>query len=259
MMTRRVSILLLGVGFLVAMHNEGFSQFGRRGGFGRGGNFSSPLMLINNEAVQKDLELNDEQTKKVASLSEEMRSEGQTVFREAAEGLGDIQSLSEEERNSKMMAAMAEGTKKINEKFAPKLAEILEPEQNERLKQISWQVAGPQAYREPEVIKALGISKDQQEKIASLAEDNQKKTMELFSGGGGAEGFEKIRELRDELATQSKDVLSVEQQDTFEKLKGKPFDTASLFGGGRRRRGDRGEGREGGRRRPAAEGSTEEK
>ena len=255
MKARSWSVMFLGAALLVAMSSESNAQFGRRGG-GRG--FSSPLSLVSNETVQKELGLSEDQIKKVGALGEEVRAERERLFAEWQSGAGDLQSLSNEERRAKLGEAMSEVGKKINEKFSPKLKEILEEKQNERLKQISWQMAGARAYSDPEVVKALGLSKEQQEKLTALGKDSDKKLREAFTGGDS--GPEKFIQLNEELAAKSKDVLSKEQQDKFDELKGKPFDVASIRGGGRGPRGEGGRSGAGRRQgRPAAEGSGEKK
>jgi len=207
--------------------------------------------------VQKELGLSEEQVKKIGALNDEVRAERQRLFEEAQSSAGDLQSLSDDERRAKIGETFAEIGKKINEKFSPKLKEILESKQNERLKQISWQMAGARAYSDPEVVTALGLSKEQQEKLTALGKDSDKKLREAFTGGGGG-GPEKFIQLNEELAAKSKDVLSKEQQDKFEELKGKAFDVASI-------RGQRGEAGAGGARgarrggRPAAEKKEEKK
>ena len=217
---------------------------GRPGGFGGGfggpgGGMSSPLMLAANEAVQKELNLSDEQVGDIKSLGEQVREEMRSAF---SGGFGG-QDQSEEER-AKQREKLTESMKKVNEKFQPKLNEALKPEQRDRLKQIQVQAAGSQAYQLAEVVAALKISKEQQDKLAAISKEFGEKQRDLFprggQGGGERLNFEEMRKKGEELTAardkQIAEVLTAEQKSDLEKLKGKTFDVAQLrpaFGGGR--------------------------
>lgn len=75
-----------------------------------------------------------------------------------------------------------------------------------------WQAAGAQAYQDPEVIKALSLTKDQQEKMAAVSTEFADKQEELRgSGAGGADfqvRFAKGRELNEARDKKLTDVLS---------------------------------------------------
>ncbi len=66
----------------------------------------------------------------------------------------------------------------------PKLNEVLDKSQQKRLHEIAIQIAGPRALEDPDVVKTLNITKDQQDKIKKLGQDNREKLRELFTGGG---------------------------------------------------------------------------
>lgn len=243
---------LAAVGMAAVMASSAFAQPGGAGGRGgRGGGFGgggmggrqSTVSLAGNEAVQKELGLTDDQIAKVKTLGEEARAE----LRPSGDGFAGLRDLPESERRAKMtelMAKQAEASKAVAEKYKPKLAAVLDAKQVERLDQIALQAAGSQAYSDPTVVKALNLTQDQQDKIASINKEAGEKARELFGGGGGAgEGNgEKIRELNQ---TRDKDlaaVLTADQAAAFAKLKGKEFDVAQL------RRGPGGPGGQGGGR-----------
>lgn len=224
----------------------GFGGFG--GGFG--GGMNSPFTLVRNEAVQKELNLSDEQVGDLKTLGEkvfeEMRSAG--GGREAFQGLQDLSREEREKKMAELLAKAEETRKKVTEKFQPDLDKILEAAQRDRLKQIQIQADGSRAYQNADVVAALKISKEQQDKIAAINKEFGDKQRELFPrggfGGGAAGGerpnFDEMRKKMEELnATRDKqlaDVLTADQKSSLEKLKGKPFDVAQLrpqFGGGR--------------------------
>ena len=207
------------------------SAQGRRGGgFGLGGQ-TSPLMLVASEAVQKEIGITDDQKAKLTALREEFQTGIATARTDAGlpEGAGGFQNATEEQRTK-----FAEGMKKLTDTFTPKLKETLKPEQLERVQQIAYQAAGPNAFGNADVIKALDITKEQQEKIATINKDYQEKTRALFAGGGaGGGGREAITKLREEQSADVAKVLTKEQSDKWTTLKGKAFDISTLFPGGR--------------------------
>lgn len=202
---------------------------GRPGGFGGGGfGGGGQLMLVNNEAVQKELALKEDQIAKLKTLGESAREEMRGAF---TGGFGG-RDQSEEER-AKAREKMAESIKKVNDKFLPKLAEILDASQRERLQQIAWQNARSQVYQDAGLVAALKITKEQQEKLAAISKDFGEKQGELFrqGGGGGEEAQTKRRELSESRDKALSEVLTADQREQFTKLMGKKFDTAQLGGG----------------------------
>lgn len=232
-----------------------------RGGFGGGmGGPQSALMLAGNPAVQKELGVSEDQIAKLKTLSDEARAE-LSEGGGPPEGLRDLPEAERRAKMTEMMAKRAEAARKVNAKFKPKLAEVLDAKQVERLDQITLQAAGAQAYAEPEVAKALNLSKEQQDKIASINKEASEKQRELFGGAGGGGGggdfqerFAKMAELNRAREKDLAAVLTSEQSDQLAKMKGKEFDVGQLRGGpGGRPQGGPGRGRpEGGnRQRPA--------
>ncbi|RLT09954.1 MAG: hypothetical protein DWI21_05210, partial [Planctomycetota bacterium] len=217
-----VAAVLLSGSMVSAQQRPGGGQGGFGGGFGGGTN--SPFTLVRNEAVQKELNLSDEQVGDLKTLgdkvSEETRSAG--GGREAFQGLQD---LPREERDKKMAELLAKGEearKKVSEKFQPDLDKILEAAQRDRLKQIQIQADGSRAYQNAEVVAALKISKEQQDKLAAISKEFGDKTRELFprggAGGGGGErpNFEEMQKKMTELNAardkQLTEVLTADQK-----------------------------------------------
>jgi Spy/CpxP family protein refolding chaperone len=195
---------------------------GRRGqGGGRGGPGNNPLMLLQAEPVQKELSLTDDQKSSISKLADEQRD------------------LSREDRQQK-----AEETRK-------QLAEILKPEQRERLEQIGLQLAGGRALTRPDIAEKLGLSEEQKTKLNELFPARR-------GGGGGAPGGEaggppgggqgggagNFRAMREETNSKAMEILTSEQRSQFEKMQGKKvdIDPAQLFRGGRGPGGAGGQG-----------------
>jgi hypothetical protein len=221
------------------------------------------MMLVQNPAVQKEIGLEGEAVDRVQKIAGEYRDEMVAESEKAGlrGGPQQFEGLSPEEMQTKMremgekrQAMMA----KLNEKFMPQLKEALSAPQFERVQQIGLQQAGSQALTRPDVAKTLDLTKDQQEKIAGINQEYMQKQNEMRpggrrGGGGGApEGpppdfqgmMAKMQELTKERDAKATEVLSNEQQEKYEKMRGKPFDVAQLmqFGPGAGPGGRRGPG-----------------
>jgi len=226
-----------------------------RGGFGGGG----LLGLVRIEAIQKEIELLDDQKAQIDELAEELRPQ-----RDGEEGgqRPDFRNMSEEERQkffAEMRKRFEERAKTANEK----LKKILLPHQIKRVEQISLQFRGTRALTDPEIAAKLKLTDAQQKKIeetmAANRESMMTKVRELFQGGGGdrEKAREQFRKLREEADAKVLAVLTSDQKKQFEALKGDPFEMPEGgFGvrrGGFRDRDGRPGGREG-RGRPGREG-----
>src|SRR5438552_2681011 len=103
------------------------------------GVFQNPLILVENKDIQKDLKLSDEQVKKLADLS-----------RKQAEGLKGVGVQEVEKR------------KKVEEATRKELSEILEAGQAARLKQLELQQRGANVFLDPQMVRELALTKEQQ-------------------------------------------------------------------------------------------------
>jgi len=238
-MVRRSLLCCVSVAALLlatSMVQEARAQ-GRRGGMGMFGQGVSPLTVVAAPAVQKELGLNEDKVAKVKDLAQDYREDLQQQV-EGAGLAGRPPADASAEEQHKRMTQMAEIRKNVSDKFLPKLNEILDKTQQTRLHEIAIQAAGPQALQDADVVKALDLTKDQQDKIKKLGEDMRHKLREAFaSGGDPAERRAKMTEMNEELTVKSTEVLSKDQQAKFTQMKGKPFDVKQLNQrGGRRRR-----------------------
>lgn len=221
---------IVALSFTVLSAREALAQ-GR--GFGRP---QGPLMLAANEAVQKDLGLKPDQADKLKDLAGDVREEMQSELAGAGIDFQGLQDLSREERQKRMaeiQTKMAEVNKKINAKFMPKLNEILDKGQQTRLHEIALQAAGPAALEQADVVKALAITSDQQEKLKKLNTEMGEKRTALFTAGGDREErMAKAAAIAKEHGEKANEILTKDQMAKFEQMKGKPFDVSQL----RRRR-----------------------
>lgn len=238
-LNRWIGILSVLLCASVALAQRPGGAGGPRGGFGFGGPAAppSPLMLVAAESVQKELGLKDDQIEKIKALGEESRKEMQPAFGGGGPGerRKDESDADREKRFEESRAKMAAAIKKVNETILPKLDETLDATQRERLQQIRLQAWGPPALLDADVAKSLNLDKDRSDKLAAISKEFREKLSALTQGGGGDRGdfqerFAKMRELNDSRDKQLGEVLTAEQREQWEKLKGKPFDVAQLRG-----------------------------
>lgn len=245
---RRLLTLLAAAGMLalcvstVAMAQPGRGGFGMRGGFR-----NNLLYLAMNEAVQKEIEVVDDQKAEIEKIGEEIRSQRPQGERP------NFREMSEEERE-KYIAQMRERGAKEAKIANARLEEALLPHQMKRIKEISLQQRGVAALSDDEVAKELKITDAQKKKLEDVNQKNMetmRSKMEELRQGGSREGFfEKYQEMRKEAEGKVLAVLTGDQKKKFEEMKGEPFEMPqrTFTRGGRRGGGERGEG--GGRGRP---------
>ncbi len=115
------------------------------------------LYLLIQPSALDDLRLDPGQRARVAELSVRAR-------RRWMESFGDPGRLPSPARRVQMALEQA----RANE---AEVAAILTPPQQLRLRQLALQSEGPGAFREPEVVEALGLTPEQREQIRAIAEE----------------------------------------------------------------------------------------
>ena len=139
----------------------------RERGRGRGRGMMGPDLvgLALQKSVTEDLKLTSDQIDRLKQLPEpERRGRGESA----------------EERQKSRLEAYQAREKKV--------AEILEPGQLTRLKQINYQVMGPRAFMLPPVGEALNLTGEEKEKIQSAAEKGFREFGRLMESGAIKEG-----------------------------------------------------------------------
>lgn len=189
----------------------------------------SPVSLATYPPVQKEAGITDEQVAKVKVLRKEASVEFGKLVGELYGG-----TPAEREAKGDLKAKHIELVQKITDKYRPKLAEVLNAEQIERVDQIAIQAIGEQAYSYPSVVAALKLSKEQQDKVAAIHKEFSDK-MKAMGGLGGAgvgslaERMGRANEFQATRLEKLKAVLTPEQRDEFEQMKGEPFDVKLVY------------------------------
>jgi len=216
-------------------------QKGRgRGGFGGGmfgGGGNNLALLAANETVQKDLGISGDVAAKLASLRDDVNAARQKEYQNAGVSFQNFQNQSNEERQ-KQREKMAEVDKKLNDEFNPKVKSLLSADQYKRLEQIqlqaNLQLRGPGALTYASVATDLKLTDDQKKKLNDLQTEYDAKQREMFTGGGGFDA-QAAAKLREERTSKTMEVLTADQKEKLNTLKGSAFDATQLgFGGGRR-------------------------
>lgn len=165
--------------------------------------------------VQKELDLNDES---VAALREAEQRFSQARFDIPFK---DFLLLSPAEKRAKFQSHAKEYERSIQA--------VLSGRQQTRLAQIALQEQGFEAFRNPEIVEDLKLTKSQRERIRSLLDDAFLASMQF---GGPARGRRQMRtpEEREQFAafrSQTMDrvlsVLSREQREKWDSMTGPPF------------------------------------
>lgn len=204
---------------------------GGGGGFG-GGRMGMPgmdtLMLLRQEAVQKELKLSADQTTKLTEIATNAMSEMQEIF-------SGLQDLSPEERREQMQELRGEAEAKAKE-IRGKVDGVLDAAQKDRLKQLSIQRRGAfGALQDPEVAAALKLTADQKSKLEAMVAEMRPGRGPGGGGGGGGGDREAMRERFQAMQKERNDkalgILTAEQKAELEKMQGAKFEFPA--GGGR--------------------------
>jgi putative membrane-bound dehydrogenase-like protein len=120
------------------------------------------------------------------------------------------------------------------------LAEILDPGQLQRLRQIYLQQKGDSAFLEPDVAGELKLTQEQTKKIQKAFDDQAKQQAALFEEGGFSPA--KMQELQKATTAAIQGALTPAQKTAWAKLTGEPFVMAKggfggMGGGGKGKKG----------------------
>jgi len=208
---------------------RGFRGGGFGGGFG--GAATSPVTLAADESVQKELGVSGDKASKLTSLRDDLNAARTKEFQSAGINPQDFQNITPEQRQK-----MTDIGRKLNDEFSPKVKEVLSADQYKRLQQIQLQAnlsfQGPMALNAPEVDSQLKLTEDQKQKLMAINMDFQQKQRDLFTGGGGGGNQEAFTKLRDERTAKTMDVLTPEQKEKLNTIKGAAFDVSQIRMGG---------------------------
>ncbi|MEQ1905134.1 MAG: hypothetical protein ABL888_13175 [Pirellulaceae bacterium] len=207
---KKLLALAVGCVAVLAFGQDATAQ-GRGGGMM--GRMQTRLMTMvrGGEALQKELNLSDEQKEKLTKLGEEARE-----AMGAARGGGEVDQ---------------DALKDIEKEAIG----VLDEKQKTRLLGIHVQVAGFASLKDDDVAKAIGLEGESREKVNAkideVSEDMTSKMQELFQSGDREAMRGKMTELRDAANKDVMALLSEEQTKKLEELKGAKFEMPQGRGG----------------------------
>lgn len=210
----------LGVAAILAVFTSAEVVMAQPGSGGR----VTPLNLLGQESVQRELKLAKDQLDTIKEIDDKQRKTMRDLILKARE---DMPGKSDQERRS-AFERMVKKMKTRTLDFESEVMESLLPEQIKRLKQIHLQAqarrsGGPASGRLSDaVVKELGLTEDQVEKLRITAAEVTKKLNERVA---------KLQALaQDEILST---VLSDEQQAKYKELMGEAFEFEERSGGAR--------------------------
>jgi Spy/CpxP family protein refolding chaperone len=204
-------------------------------GGGMGGGVTQLLMI---KEVREELNLDEDQITELEEMGKAMR-ESFAGMRRPEPG---------QEPDRKAMEEAMEKMRKAAMEAEEKLSDILDPKQLERLVGLMIQRDKTGSLNSKIVADKLGITEDQKAKMADLAKESMEKWGEMMRGGFNPEMRDKMRAFREESEAKVMGVLTSEQKEQMESLKGPEFKFPEPQwgqggpGGGRGGRGNRGQG-----------------
>ena len=215
-LNRRLAAAVCLVIVLAAAH-PAWAQRGR--GFRRLFGISQ-AQLASLPEVQTELKMTDEQKTRVAEINDELGEDRRELWGTGFDRWSEIRGRME----------------RLNSAASQHVDEALDPIQRKRLQEISIQQNGPRALHEPDVVAELGLSDEQQAKLATAGEENNQAFEKAFAESGREDWRQRAGELADEADKRLLGVLTKQQQARFEQLQGEEFDVdlSQLFRGGGR-------------------------
>ncbi len=213
-------VLVLGAAFTCAAQAQ--QREGSRRGSGRGFSSRGSLLgLLRLEQVQKEMKLSEEQTTKVQEVVEKLGTE----MREQYTALREIEDR--QQRREKATALSDEFDGKIREQ----LRDVVEREQMMRLYQIRMQIRPVvDSLSNRYVARRLELTDQQKQKLAEIGKDSQAKQSELYgtmrdaSDEQRSEVYRKLRQVRSDADEKALALLTAEQKDSFEEMKGEKIE-----------------------------------
>jgi Spy/CpxP family protein refolding chaperone len=190
--------------------------------FGRGFRIPpvvSDLMMMSSQPVQEELKLSAEQSAKIDAIAKQMRQDAMEII----SGLQDLTPEEREEELPNVMEMVSDSAKELQSQ----VDDILDDEQTARMNELSLQRRGVDALDDKKVIEALKVTDDQKKELASIRDEAGAKQEEIIKEGLGGDRNEmrqKIQALQKETGDKALAVLTTEQRDAFDELKGAKFD-----------------------------------
>jgi hypothetical protein len=163
------------------------------------------LILLRQKSVQDDLKLAPDVCKKILEFTNTEYEAWQNAVK-----------LSDDERDQKMKEM-----EKKNEDF---LTENLTEGQRKRLHQVVIQVTGLIQLTKPEMVKALDLTEEQQQKFKDLQKSARSELLEILDAKSPEGRSDKLAKLRADIDKKVDAVLTDQQREKVKELVGERFE-----------------------------------
>lgn len=171
-----------------------------------------PPLLLSQKSVQEELGVTPDQQHRL-----------QELFRRDREAAGRLGSLSADERQHRIRQLIEDDEKAISD--------VLKPEQQRRLGQISLQLYGAQAFADPGIGKELNLTPEERGRAIAVLEETGKRMDDLRPGSADEDAIRRqTRELDQRAADRIVAMLNPDQQARWKQMVGRPFKGEVKFG-----------------------------
>jgi len=197
-----------------AMAQRGGGMRGMMQMMSGGGGFQLDSNLLAIEEVQKELGLSEEEMKEIGEKAKELRQAFRSEMMEIRRDGGDAAE----------MEALYKELKEEEGEFVGKLSD----KQKERLSQLKYQQMGIAMYQDKDAQEGLGFSDDQKGSIKETFESFQTELRNAMEEAREARDFaamqETMTEMGEKLEKDLGEILTDEQKEKAEEMKGEKFE-----------------------------------
>jgi hypothetical protein len=178
------------------------------------------LVLLHEVPVQVDLEMTAAQTATVEQLVAEFLEE----LKPGLERARGLKKLSADEQTA-LLTELDQRRRKLTTEFSGRATGLLSPKQQLRLEQIALQFRQEEAFYEPDIVRQLGLTSDQLQRITA-SRLSLRKSAESFAQQHARKDLsrkdmdESIRRLREDTLMKHESLLNARQRAIYEELRG---------------------------------------
>lgn len=229
-MVKRFGLACFCLVAMLAVASDAWAQGGRGGGMMGGGMFRSKVMLLGMEAVQDELKLSDDQIDELQGVLESVRP--QRGGRGGDGGAGGGGQGGQGGQGGGGRGGRGGVDPEVLKEAETKAMKILEDDQKERLLGIYCWVAGARAILDAEVAKAIDLSdkvRDEAQEMFDSADQDLREKMTEMRESGDMEGMrELMTQMRQETDKEVMGLLSKEQVEKLDEIKGDKFEMPQM-------------------------------
>ncbi len=168
------------------------------------------VALLRHKSVRDELKLTDAEAKKIHDFTDRQWEKAQRL---------EDKSAADRDREFALMS-------QENDQF---LKQNLQPQQLNRLNQITLQTAGLLWVTYPEIATKIGLTEQQKSKARDYVAEARKEMQDLLHAQNRTDRNTKLKELRETNRKRLMDLLTDEQEARWKQMAGEPFRGEILF------------------------------